>query len=237
MHSQDVSLSRNAYVHRIHRSARSKAGRASPAGGHPFVGVNLRHADGSCEDRVSIWWGGKRLFPARPVCGKVAGCTSLDHACCEYTLVPDPLRRADANEQVERSALGFCEAALSDGRLLTSLARSTAVQDAFVAADGQQPQLERRLTAALQATGIRVWNATRHSSKVWSSSFVNGRHDGSDSWTSTEVADALVDMFALARLTPSWATPPPRSRAACVTFAPHAASNSKPPWLVCRHTT
>eukprot|EP00322_Chrysochromulina_rotalis_P004940 CAMPEP_0115873446 /NCGR_PEP_ID=MMETSP0287-20121206/23998_1 /TAXON_ID=412157 /ORGANISM="Chrysochromulina rotalis, Strain UIO044" /LENGTH=111 /DNA_ID=CAMNT_0003328503 /DNA_START=200 /DNA_END=535 /DNA_ORIENTATION=+ len=52
--------------------------------------------------------------------------------------------------------------------------------------------------AALRAAGIRVSNATRHSSKVWSSSYVNGRLAGIDSWTATEVGDALVDMFVLA---------------------------------------
>ena len=166
--------------------------------GKRFVGVHMRHADGSCEDRVSIWWGGKKLA-RRPVCGKIPGCTSLDHSCCDYELTPDPLATDRANAHVEHAAHEFCEAALSSGVLLTQLARSQGVNDAFIAADGQQPLLEQRLASTLGASGMRVWNTTHRSAKVWSSAYVHKQHGAAGgTWTVVEVEDALVDMYVLA---------------------------------------
>lgn len=162
---------------------------------HGFLGVHMRHADGSCEDRVQIWWAGKRIEPPKPRCGLVDGCTTLDHRCCDFTLVPDPTVTRAFPTPVAQDAARHCESQLADGRLVLQLARRDRMDTVFVAGDGQRPDLERALSGALARAGVRVVdNVTRTSSaKVWSSHYATARNG----WTISDVEDALVDMFVL----------------------------------------
>ena len=217
-----------------------------------YLGVHMRNADGSCPTRVAMWYGGMRMVPPQPRCGKVPGCTSLDTTCCDFTLVRDT--KGDANRfppSVLREVRGYCEEELADARLLSRLAAQGGLRRVYVGADGQRPDLERQLDAALRARGLRVLNESRPPPpRVWSSQYTR------TGWRLTDVEGALADMYVLAEaevflanpassltLTPSLTltlaliptltltrssspTRPPPSRAACATYAPRAAGSS-----------
>jgi hypothetical protein len=154
----------------------------------------MRNADGSCPTRVAVWYGGMRMVPPHPRCGKVPGCTSLDSACCDFSLVRDT--QGDAKRfppAVLREVRGYCEEELADARLLSRLAAQGGLRRVYVGADGQRPDLERQLDAALRARGLRVLNESRPPPpRVWSSQYTR------TGWRLADVEGALADMFLLA---------------------------------------
>ena len=165
--------------------------RALARQGSGFVGVHMRNADGSCSTRVQMWYGGMRMEPPRPRCGKVPGCTSLGTACCDFTMV-----RAEGGSRfppaVLREVSGYCEEELADARLVSRLAAQGGLTRVYVGADGQRPDLERQLDAALRAKGLHAFNESRAPPRVWSSKYTR------TGWHLADVAAALADMYVLA---------------------------------------
>ena len=164
-----------------------------------FVGVHMRNADGSCPTRVQVWYGGMRLHPPRPKCGKVKGCTSLDTSCCDFTLVPQP-GGSRFSAALLREVAANCEEQLADAALVSSLASRSGLTRVYVGADGQRPDLERQLLASLRAKGLQPHNASqpRPSSHVWSSRYARAGRAAADRWRLSDLEDGLVDMFVLA---------------------------------------
>ena len=134
------------------------------------------------------------MVPPQPRCGRVPGCTSLDTTCCDFTLVRDT--RGDAGRfppAVQREVRGYCEEELADARLISRLAAQGGLRRIYVGADGQRPDLEQQLDAALRARGLRVLNESRPPPpRVWSSQYTR------TGWRLADVEGALADMYVLA---------------------------------------
>lgn len=157
-----------------------------------FLGVHMRNADGSCPTRVQMWYGGMRLHPPLPRCGKVRGCTSLDLSCCDFTLVPQP-GGSRFSASLLREVSANCEERLADAAVVSRLASQSGLTRIYVGADGQRPDLEQQLLASLRAKGLQAHNGSQpRSSHVWSSRYARA------GWRLGDLEDSLVDMFVLA---------------------------------------
>ncbi|KAL1526447.1 hypothetical protein AB1Y20_015159 [Prymnesium parvum] len=174
------------------------------------VGVHMRYADGSCEDRVAIWWGGKALDPPAPKCGKIPGCTTLDRSCCNFKLVPsDDPKSLRFPPYLYTRIQAYCESQLAQGELLNSLIAREKIGHAFLALDGQRVDLERQLMKNLKSAHVTVHVNPKLSTKVWSSKYSKA------GWNATDIEDSLVDMFTLAE-TDLFVANPASSFSGCV---------------------